>query len=225
MLSLARAGAVSISIDAPWARPEPWKTEDEGGHITHPEVDRDIYVQTVVDLRRAVDILLSRNDVDPKRIGFVGHSYGATWGGVLAGVEKRIRTYVLMAGLPDVADFTPSGAKDMDSISEQVKAKFTPQQVQHYVDTVRIAQYSGTYYSPELDATFVIISNQQPPGPEAEEVRGRGPYAPLKGQFPGRSSGPAVHKKWAAQHCRFHTKYRTITRNRVSAQSLTAFQL
>ncbi|SRR5579875_202470 len=136
MLSLAKSGAVSISIDAPWLRPEPWKTEDEGGHITHPQIDRDIYVQTVIDLRRAFDVLASRDDVDPKRIGFVGHSHGATWGGVLAGVEKRIRTFVLIAGLPDVADFSPSGAKDMDSISEQVKAKFTAQQVQHYVDVV-----------------------------------------------------------------------------------------
>lgn len=136
MLSLAKAGVVSISVDAPWARPEPWKTEDEGGHITHPEIDRDIYVQTVIDLRRAVDVLLSRGDVDPKRIGFVGHSYGATWGGVLAGVEKRIGTYVLMAGLPDVADFSPSGAKDMDNISAQVKAKFSQQQVQHYIDVI-----------------------------------------------------------------------------------------
>jgi cephalosporin-C deacetylase-like acetyl esterase len=136
MLLLAKAGAVSISIDAPWARPEPWKTEDEGGHITHPEIDRDIYVQTVIDLRRALDLLLSRHDVDAKRIGFVGHSYGATWGGVLAGVERRIATYVLMAGLPDVADFSPSGAPAMDSISEQMKAKFNEQQLQHYADII-----------------------------------------------------------------------------------------
>lgn len=136
MLALARLGAISISIDAPWARPEPWKTEDEGGHITHPEIDRDIYVQTVIDLRRAVDILLSRKDVDPKRIGFVGHSYGATWGGVLAGVEKRITTFVLMAGLPDVADFSHSGARDMDKISEELTAKFNQQQVQHYVEII-----------------------------------------------------------------------------------------
>ena len=57
-----------------------------------------MYVQLVMDLQRGVDLLTSRSDVDPKRIGYVGHSVGAVWGGVLAGVETRISAYVLMAG-------------------------------------------------------------------------------------------------------------------------------
>ncbi len=56
------------------------------------------YIRVVVDLRRAVDLLLSRGDVAADRIGYVGHSLGATWGGVLAGVEKRVKAYVLMCG-------------------------------------------------------------------------------------------------------------------------------
>ncbi len=32
----------------------------------------------VVDLRRAVDVLMARKEVDSKRIGYVGHSLGAT---------------------------------------------------------------------------------------------------------------------------------------------------
>jgi len=78
-------------------------------------------VQTVIDLRRAVDVVLSRPGVDPKRIGFVGHSFGATWGGVLAGVEKRIKAYVLMAGLPDIADFNKSGASLYDQMIETAR--------------------------------------------------------------------------------------------------------
>ena len=30
-------------------------------------------------------------DVDPKRIGYVGHSLGATWGGALAGIDPEVR--------------------------------------------------------------------------------------------------------------------------------------
>ncbi|HKF15360.1 MAG TPA: hypothetical protein VKB13_09050 [Gaiellaceae bacterium] len=52
----------------------------------------------VVDIERGVDLLLEREHVDPARIGFVGHSMGAVVGGVVAGVETRIRAYVLMAG-------------------------------------------------------------------------------------------------------------------------------
>ena len=56
----------------------------------------------VIDLRRAVDILVARKDVDPKRIGYVGHSLGATWGAPLAAAEKRIKVFVLVGGLPKV---------------------------------------------------------------------------------------------------------------------------
>jgi dienelactone hydrolase len=62
------------------------------------------YIQIVVDLQRGVDLLTSRSDVDAKRIGYVGHSFGAVWGGVLAGVETRISAYVLMAGHARVSE-------------------------------------------------------------------------------------------------------------------------
>jgi len=52
----------------------------------------------VIDLRRAVDLLHARADVDRKRIGFVGHGWNAHTGAILAGVETRIDSYVLMAG-------------------------------------------------------------------------------------------------------------------------------
>ncbi len=98
-LLLAKVGAVSLLIDAPFSRAGESKREFDST-VTNPEADRDIYIQTVIDLRRGVDLLVSRSDVDLKRIGFVGHSYGAHTGAVLAGVEKRIKAYVIMAGAP-----------------------------------------------------------------------------------------------------------------------------
>ncbi|HEX8492073.1 MAG TPA: hypothetical protein VF658_04470 [Pyrinomonadaceae bacterium] len=97
-LALARAGAVSLLTDAPFARPgfkpgtQPFDPQDVA-----------VYFQQVMDMRRGVDLLLSRKDVDSSRIAYVGHSYNANVGGLLAGVEKRIKTFVLMAGsLSDV---------------------------------------------------------------------------------------------------------------------------
>jgi len=59
----------------------------------------------VIDLRRAVDLLRLRRDVDPKRIAYVGHSWDAHVGAILAGVETRICCYVLMAsGYSDEED-------------------------------------------------------------------------------------------------------------------------
>jgi cephalosporin-C deacetylase-like acetyl esterase len=103
-LSYARMGAVSLLIDAPFSRAGESK-RDFDPTVTHPERDRDIYIQTVVDLRRGVDLLLLRRDIDRKRIGFVGHSFGAHTGVLLASVEKRIKGYVIMAGAPSLTEF------------------------------------------------------------------------------------------------------------------------
>jgi dienelactone hydrolase len=103
-VSLAKARAVSLLIDAPFSRSGESK-RDFDPTVTKPTDDRNIYIQTVIDLRRSVDLLLSRSDVVPKRIGFIGHSYGAHTGAVLAGVEKRIKAFVIMAGNPSLTEF------------------------------------------------------------------------------------------------------------------------
>jgi dienelactone hydrolase len=98
----ARAGAVSLISDYPWDRSQPWhKTLD---HYDRPELDREIEIQTVLDLRRGIDLLLARPDVDPKRLAYVGHSYGAQWGSILSAVDKRMKTSVLMAGVAQIED-------------------------------------------------------------------------------------------------------------------------
>ena len=83
---LARSGVVSLLTDGPVARP---------GYVT----DRtqmnakqfDDLVQQVVDMRRGADLLLARPDVDPRRLAFVGHSYNAAVGAILAGVDRRFK--------------------------------------------------------------------------------------------------------------------------------------
>jgi len=64
-----------------------------------------VFSQAVVDLRRGIDVLMSRSDVDSSRIAYVGHSYGAQWGAILCAIEKRIKTAVLMAGVPSDSVF------------------------------------------------------------------------------------------------------------------------
>ena len=56
-------------------------------------------------MRRGLDLLGARKDVDPKRIAYVGHSYNATVGGFLSGIDRRFKVFVLMAGgLSDEVD-------------------------------------------------------------------------------------------------------------------------
>jgi uncharacterized protein len=99
----ARTGAVVVAIDAPWSR---------GGELPDfTERDRADQIQLMVDLRRAVDLLQSRDDVDDDRIAYVGVSYGAAMGGLLAGIEDRIAAFVLASGDGGlVSHFTGTGA-------------------------------------------------------------------------------------------------------------------
>jgi dienelactone hydrolase len=92
-VALAEAGVVSLMTDGPIARP---------GHVESREplneqqiADR---VQQIVDMRRGADLLLARKDVDAKRLAYVGHSYNASVGAFLSGIDRRFRAFVLMAG-------------------------------------------------------------------------------------------------------------------------------
>lgn len=84
---LARRGAVVLSIDAPWVR--------RGGMPDFTTRDSVEQVQLMRDLRRAVDVLLTRRDVDPTRIGFIGGSYGGAMGTLFVALETRLRAAVL----------------------------------------------------------------------------------------------------------------------------------
>lgn len=90
----AEAGAVVILIDGPQHRPQPRSQPV----VTFTARDRGGQIQLIRDLRRAVDLLVSRSDVDPDRLAYVGYSYGGAMGGLLAGVEHRLRAYALMVG-------------------------------------------------------------------------------------------------------------------------------
>ncbi|HEX5838973.1 MAG TPA: hypothetical protein VFY26_14150 [Anaerolineales bacterium] len=89
---LVHTGAMVLTLSAPAARipGKPW--------ISFTPRDRDEQIQLMVDLRRAVDLLTQHEKVDASRIGYIGYSYGAAMGGLLAGIEPRIKAYGLMVG-------------------------------------------------------------------------------------------------------------------------------
>ncbi len=104
-VALARSGAVSLLTDGPVARPQ--HVQDRTPLNEQQATDM---VQQVVDMRRGVDLLLARKDVDPKRIAFVGHSYNASVGAILSGVDRRFKAFVLMAGtMSDEVDLKTEG--------------------------------------------------------------------------------------------------------------------
>jgi hypothetical protein len=87
-VSLASEGTVCLLIDAMWAKPG-WYDQ------RIPEEDYLNSIRQVVELRRAMDLLLDRPGVDPKRIAYVGYEFGAMYGAVMGSVDGRAKTYVL----------------------------------------------------------------------------------------------------------------------------------
>jgi dienelactone hydrolase len=144
-------GAVSLLIDAPFSRAGESK-RDFDPTVTHPDIDRDIYIQTVVDLRRGVDLLFARRDIDRKRIGFVGHSFGAHTGVLLAGVEMRIKAYVIMAGSPSLTEYLRTSA--LPSIVE-VRNSLTKPQQEHYFTT--LATVDPINYVPHVAPSALLF--------------------------------------------------------------------
>src|SRR6202167_1768298 len=120
-IALAPAGVVSLLIDAPKSRPN-FKPMDNPMLIA----------QQVVDLRRGLDLLLSRPNVDATRIAYVGHSWDAGNGAILDAVDKRFAAFVFMSGPQSTTEYVLSSdsprmapmrkTTDMAKVEQTMKA-------------------------------------------------------------------------------------------------------
>ena len=135
-LDAAQAGYAALAIDEYGqgeraAPPKPGETQ---------EVQLATGVrQTAVDVRRGLDYLATRKDVNSQRIGLVGISLGAIIGTVTAGVEPRIKATALISGggdwglilktlsanRADVGGRSTAGFKGLDY--DQVSAYLAPE--------------------------------------------------------------------------------------------------
>lgn len=107
-LALAKHGITSLLIDAMWSQPH-WFMR-----IREPGTDYNNSIAQVIELRRSIDVLEGEPGVDPNRIAYVGHDFGAMYGEVLSGVDRRPRWWVFMAGTEHFSDWYLLGAKPPD---------------------------------------------------------------------------------------------------------------
>ncbi len=96
-IQLASQGTVSLLIQGYF----PWIQSPTNGSADQQQV-----ITQTIEVRRALDLLLAQPEVDPRRLGFVGHDYGAMYGAILAGVEHRVKAYVLIAGMGTFSDWS-----------------------------------------------------------------------------------------------------------------------
>lgn len=114
-VALAGRGVVSLLVDTMWANPK-WY----GQRV--PEEDYDHSVRQVIELRRAMDLLLAQPGIDPSRVAYVGHDFGAMYGMIAGGLDRRAKTYVFMAGVPHFIDWAlfAHQPKDVAAYRQQI---------------------------------------------------------------------------------------------------------
>ena len=120
-IALAPAGVVSLLIDAPQARPNFKSTPNPV-----------LVAQQIIDLRRGLDLLLSRPDIDATRIAYAGHSWDAGNGAILDAVDKRFAAFVFMSGPQSMREYVLSSdsprmapmrkTTDMAKVEQAMKA-------------------------------------------------------------------------------------------------------
>jgi dienelactone hydrolase len=88
---LARHGLAVLTIDGPQARVPRTR-------FACTSADVEEFRRYVVELRRGIDLLQSRPEVDGSRLGYTGFSFGAEVGGALVGVDHRLKAVALQSG-------------------------------------------------------------------------------------------------------------------------------
>ena len=135
-LALARRGIVSLLVDTPWSEPSWFPTRQ-------PDNDVTFSASQVKRLQRAVDVLASLDRVDPARLALVGHDFGAMYGAIVAGLDRRIATFAFVAGTAKFADWFLLGRKlDADARTRVYEA---------------LAPYDPLRYLPKVSAGAVLL--------------------------------------------------------------------
>jgi dienelactone hydrolase len=120
-VALSKRGVTSLLIQGYF----PWKEPPVDG-----PTDRQQIIDQTIEARRAIDLLLSQKEIDHKRVAYVGHDYGSMFGGIVAGVDPRVKSYVLIAGLgkfsPWSLKYWPKTATKGNEAYEQAVSPLDP---------------------------------------------------------------------------------------------------
>ncbi len=110
-VDLAGEGVASLHVQGRF----PWRVRPSGA-----EADRARVMAQVRELRRALDHLAERPEVDPTRIALVGHDFGAMYGAVLAARDPRVSGLAMLAAVPAFADwFVPFWRGVLGDLTEE----------------------------------------------------------------------------------------------------------
>lgn len=97
-LEMARSGAVCVSIETLWSDRDFFLKRTQAEDFQNS-------VEEVVNIRRAMDLILSQPGVDANRFAYVGHDFGGMYGVVAGSLDRRPTHYVIMAATPRFPDW------------------------------------------------------------------------------------------------------------------------
>jgi cephalosporin-C deacetylase-like acetyl esterase len=186
---LTRQGYATLSIDTQYHGSRTRKGRSGEIHMPDSYTMRDAWVQSVVDIRRAVDFLEGRSDIDTHKIGYLGFSQGGMLGAVTGGVEARISCFCLAVpggGLMDIV-------KNLDKypfIRAHWPVNVTPE-VMHKVEEVT-AVTDPIYFVGRIQPRPLLIIRAQD-----DEVI---PPAAYDALIQAAHAGPDQVKVWQSGH-------------------------
>src|SRR5258706_8749767 len=95
---MARGGAVCFLIETLWSDPDFFIKRTQADDMQNS-------LEEVVNIRRAMDVLLSQPNVDPECFAYVGHDFGGMYGVLAGALDQRPKHYVIMAATPRFPDW------------------------------------------------------------------------------------------------------------------------
>jgi esterase FrsA len=155
-------GAASFSMDMPGAGECPmWNT---------PDAER-LYITTI-------DFLLTRQDLDARRLGFIGRSYAGYWGAKMAYVEpKRIRAAAQLGGPIHYTwqeDWLRGRQSEKTYLWPLLDSMIYSNHVKDYADLVRTAPALSLMEQGWLDkpsAPMIMINGEKDPWISPREIQ------------------------------------------------------
>ena len=166
-IAMAPSGVVSLLTDHPMSRPGYVASKD-------PLDERNAtnFLQQVIDMRRGVDLLAARRDIDTKRIAYVGHSCNAAVGALLSGLDRRFKAFVLMAGTtsdeitnntPEFRDFRQKvGPEKLDAFIKKYYYLDQGKFVSHAAPAVILLQFATkeSFITPERAKLYAEVVSE-----------------------------------------------------------------
>jgi predicted esterase len=95
---MAGRGAACLLIETLWSDPDFFLKRTQAEDIQNS-------VEELVNIRRAIDLLLSQPGADASRFALVGHDFGGMYGVLAGSLDRRPTHYVVMAATPRFPDW------------------------------------------------------------------------------------------------------------------------